>query len=305
MNSATSPTASSTMAPRSRPSPVLLRLVEEAAALEQLSPLLGGDLHISRREEEYLVGDALHAAVQGVGEPAREVDQPLRQLGVGALQVEDHGHPPLEPIRDLLGVVEAAREDEVHPDTRRVRDRFDLRSCIAEPRRADRRRTDGLRVGLGLRPVVVLVPAPARRQPPDVRALAVALLEALLGGVSVLVVPLVVLLGDAEVHERAIPQVAQRHGAQSKPVRRRTARSRRGRTWPPRRPRFRSPGSSPSRARRVGAAPPVRADGGTTAATPRPPRPPAASSKGRRFPRRDSRPAPTERRRTSTARRRG
>ncbi len=56
------------------------------------------------------------------------------------------------------------------------------------------------------------MPAPARGQPPDVRALAIALLEALLGRVSVLVVPVVVLLGDAEVDERAIPEVAERHG---------------------------------------------------------------------------------------------
>src|SRR5581483_10027816 len=98
MNSATSPTASSTMAPRSRLSPVLLRLVEEASALEQLSPLLGGDLHISGRQQEHLVRDPLHAPVQGVCESAREVDQALRQLGVRALQVEDHRHPLLEAI---------------------------------------------------------------------------------------------------------------------------------------------------------------------------------------------------------------
>src|SRR5205823_15063764 len=70
-------------------SPRFLRLVEEAAALEQARPLLGRDLDVSRREQEHLVRDALHAPVQRVREPAGEVDQPLRQLLVGALQVED------------------------------------------------------------------------------------------------------------------------------------------------------------------------------------------------------------------------
>src|SRR5579883_1097979 len=64
-------------------------LVEEAAALERAGALLGGELDVPRGEQEDLVGDALHAAVERVGEPAREVDQPLRELGVGALQVED------------------------------------------------------------------------------------------------------------------------------------------------------------------------------------------------------------------------
>src|SRR5690349_6141430 len=53
--------------------------------------------------------------------------------------------------------------------------------------------------------------APARRQPAHVRALAVALLEALLGGIPVGVVPFVVLFGDAEVDERARPEIAERH----------------------------------------------------------------------------------------------
>ena len=59
-----------------------LRLVEEPAALEQPGPLLGGDLDVSRRQQEDLVGDALHAAVERVRQPAREVDQTLGQLGV-------------------------------------------------------------------------------------------------------------------------------------------------------------------------------------------------------------------------------
>src|SRR3954452_17818697 len=86
-----------------------LRLVEEAAALEQARPLLGRDLDVPRRQQEDLVGDALHAAVERVREAAREVDQPLRQLLVGALEVQDHGDRVLELVRDLLRVVEAAR----------------------------------------------------------------------------------------------------------------------------------------------------------------------------------------------------
>src|SRR6478609_8740890 len=80
-------------------SPTLLRsgLVVEPAALEQLRALLRADLDVSRREQEHLVGHPLHAAVERVREAAREVDQPLRQLGVGALQVEDDRDRCLEP----------------------------------------------------------------------------------------------------------------------------------------------------------------------------------------------------------------
>src|SRR5262245_53260892 len=96
------------MRPDSAPSSALLRLVEEAAALEEPGALLRGDLDVPRGEQEHLVGHALHAAVQRVGEAAREVDQPLRELLVGALEVEDHGDPLLEAVGDLLRVVEAA-----------------------------------------------------------------------------------------------------------------------------------------------------------------------------------------------------
>src|SRR5439155_26087120 len=86
--------------------PCLLRLVEEAA-LEQPRALLRGDFHVSGRQQEDLVRHPLHAAVERVGEPAREVDQPLRELLVGALEIEDHRDRVLELVRDLLGVVEA------------------------------------------------------------------------------------------------------------------------------------------------------------------------------------------------------
>src|SRR2546421_237456 len=56
-----------------------LRLVEEAP-LEHPRPVLSRELDVARREEEDLVGDPLHPAVEGVREAAREVDQPLRQM---------------------------------------------------------------------------------------------------------------------------------------------------------------------------------------------------------------------------------
>src|SRR5919201_1840027 len=113
MNSSTWLIASSSMGVPSRRPARFLRLVEEAAALEQLCPLLGGDLDVSRREEEDLVRDALHPAVQRVGQAAGEVDQPLRELGVRVLEVEDHRDRLLELVGDLLRVVEAARQHEM------------------------------------------------------------------------------------------------------------------------------------------------------------------------------------------------
>src|ERR671934_2602291 len=74
-----------------------LGLVEEAA-LDQAGPLFRRDLDVTRREEEDLVGDALHATVEGVGEAAGEVDQALGKLGIGALEIQDHGHRALEAV---------------------------------------------------------------------------------------------------------------------------------------------------------------------------------------------------------------
>src|SRR5664279_5914127 len=90
-----------------------LRLVEEAAALQHPRPLLRGHLDVPRRQQEDLVSDALHAAVQRIREAASEIDQALRELLVGALQIEDHRHAFLEAVRDLLGVVEAAGQHEM------------------------------------------------------------------------------------------------------------------------------------------------------------------------------------------------
>src|SRR3954452_20379285 len=59
-------------------SPGVLRLIEEAAALEQPRALLSGYLDISRRQQKHLVRDALHAAVERIRQAAREVDQAFR-----------------------------------------------------------------------------------------------------------------------------------------------------------------------------------------------------------------------------------
>src|SRR6266487_6133813 len=114
--SSTRPAWGTPMEPISGCTTAFLRLVEEAAALQHPGPLLGGHLDVLRREQEDLVGHALHAAVERVRESAREVDQPLRELRVGALQVQDHRDRLLELVGDLLRVVEAAWDHEVHLD---------------------------------------------------------------------------------------------------------------------------------------------------------------------------------------------
>src|SRR5712692_7944333 len=93
--------------------PTFLGLVKEPSAFEPAGALLCAHFHVSRRQQEHLVGDALHAAVERVRETARKVDQPLRQIRVGALQVEDDWNRLLELVRNLLRVVEASRHDEV------------------------------------------------------------------------------------------------------------------------------------------------------------------------------------------------
>ena len=95
------------------------RLVEEAL-LDEPRALLRRDLDVARGEHEDLVGDLLHAAVEGVGEAGGEVDEALRQIRVGALEVEDHRDRVLEAVGDLLGVVERLGDDEVHADVAAV-----------------------------------------------------------------------------------------------------------------------------------------------------------------------------------------
>src|SRR3954451_15001119 len=110
--SSTSVSASSATRLPSRRFGLFLRLsglVEEAASLEQCGTLLRRDLDVARGEQEDLVGHTLHTAVQRIREAAGEVDQPLRELGVCALQIEDDGNALLVLVGNLLRVVEAAR----------------------------------------------------------------------------------------------------------------------------------------------------------------------------------------------------
>jgi len=96
-----------------------------------------------------------------------------------------------------------SRHDEVHG--RRPCDRPGRRRGLDTPKAC---RTQHLRtVGAGIGPVVELALAPPRSEPANVRPFLVAPLE-LLG--RIFVVPLV-LLGDSEVDERAIPKVAEAH----------------------------------------------------------------------------------------------
>src|SRR5215216_1669143 len=182
------------------------------AALEQAGAFLRRDLHVARGEQEDLVRHALHPAIERVREPAREVDQALRELLVGALEVEDHRDRVLELVGDLLRIVEAARHDEVHLHRghgahRRGRVVGRTAAVAARAQGGRRRRLLGVRVG----PVVeVLLPAP-RSEPAHVRPLAVGAPQLLLGEVAVLV-PVVLLLGDAEVDERSVPNVCKSHG---------------------------------------------------------------------------------------------
>src|SRR4029078_7888992 len=169
--------------------------------------LFRGDLDVPGREQEDLVRDALHRAVERVGQSAGEVDQLFRELRGGALQVEDDRHGLLELVRDRLRVVEAPRHDEMDAD-RRGGD--GLERPAPRPLPDDGRVRRG-RVRLG--PVLELLPALlARREPAHVRAVATAVgpLELLLGGVRLLV-PVIVLLDDAEVDEGAAPYLSYTH----------------------------------------------------------------------------------------------
>ena len=118
-------------------------------------------------------------------------------------------------------------------------------------------------------------PALSPRQPAHVRAVAVGPLELLVRRVPVLV-PVLVLLGDAEVDERAVPEVGKAHCAsemvtrrpERSPLRAPRARSRRARRSRPPRRRRGSPGSCPSRAPAARAPRRARAAAGSTGARP-------------------------------------
>src|SRR6266508_3887672 len=88
-------------------------LVEEAAAFQETRALLCGNFDVAGRQEKHLVGNTLHPAVKRVRQAAGEVDQALREGLVGAMEIEDDGNRLLELVRDLLRVIEAARDDEM------------------------------------------------------------------------------------------------------------------------------------------------------------------------------------------------
>src|SRR4051795_3099036 len=185
-----------------RPSTTGSALVEESL-FDELRAFLSRDLDVARREHEDLVGDPLHAAIEGVGEPAGEVDEALGEVGLDALQVQDDRDRVLELVRDLLGVVEALGDDEMHAHV--------AATVPSWAHRAQLRRLPRRHVVVG-EDVVELVAAAARAQPADVRALAVAILELGLRLVGIVLLHVwVALLGKAEVHERTVPGIAERH----------------------------------------------------------------------------------------------
>src|SRR4051794_4726413 len=87
-------------------------LVEEAL-LDQPRALLRRDLDVARREQEDLLGDLLHAAVERVGKARGEVDEALGEVAVDALEVDDDRDLVLELVGDVLGVVERLRDHQV------------------------------------------------------------------------------------------------------------------------------------------------------------------------------------------------
>src|SRR5690242_427130 len=60
-----------------RAGPAAVSTLVEEALFEEPCAFLGGHLDVARREQEYLVGDPLHAAIECVREAAREIDQAL------------------------------------------------------------------------------------------------------------------------------------------------------------------------------------------------------------------------------------
>ena len=170
-----------------------------------------GKLHVARRQQEHLVGDPLHPAVERVRQAGGEVDQALGEIGLGPLQVDDDRDRVLELVRDVLRVVERLRDDQVHAD---------LPAGVAAVGRAAADRAQHVGASLGRRvvgeDVVDLVPATPRAEPPDVRPLAIAVLQLLLGlpdrsRLLLLFLVRVAVLGEAEVDERAVPGVGEAH----------------------------------------------------------------------------------------------
>src|SRR6476659_7229860 len=178
-------------------------LVEEAL-LDQASLLLGRYLHVARRQQEGLVGDLLHAALERVRETGGEVDQPLGELGVGRLQVQDHRNGLLELVRDLLGVVEAVRRDQVDANV----------GASVPPHGPQHARAPASRRLVVGEDVVDLVATAAtvadRPDRPGTRRVVVLPLSSRVGLVQVRLAVLRV-LGEPEIDECTVPCVAEGH----------------------------------------------------------------------------------------------
>ena len=130
---------------------------------------------VARGQHEDLAGDPLHAAIQRVRQAAGEVDEPLGELGVGALEVQHDGDRLLELVGDLLRVVEGLGDDEVDAHVAVARG-----SAVDGPQHGGRT-ARGARLVVGEDVVEVVAARPARRQAADVRALAVHVLHLGLG----------------------------------------------------------------------------------------------------------------------------
>src|SRR5215208_1656129 len=176
-------------------------LVEESL-FDEAGLLLGRDLDVARRQQEGLVRDLLHPAAEGVGEARGEVDEPLRELGVRRLQIQDHRRVLLELVGDLLRVVEAVWSDEMHPDVRAVAaDRAQHPAAAAH------------RLVVGEDVVDLVARAPALTQRAHGRATRRRRLVHVLPCLGLVDVAVAVagILGKAEIDQRPMPCVAEGH----------------------------------------------------------------------------------------------
>src|SRR3954469_26004697 len=186
-------------------------LVEEAL-LDQPRALLGRHFDVARREQEDLLGDLLHAAVERVGETRGEVDEALGEVAVDALEVDDDRDLVLELVGDVLGVVERLRDHEVHARALAAAAVGASPAPAAARAGLDRAQPRGAPLGRRVvgEDVVDLVAAAAGGEAADVGPLAIALLEVALGlaGVVLRLLVRLAVLGEAEVDERAVHGVA-------------------------------------------------------------------------------------------------
>ena len=189
----------------------LVARVEEALVDETLA-ILCRYFDIGGRQEEDLLGDALNRTVERVRHARAEIDQTTRQIGLGRLQVDDHGYTVLEAVGDLLGIVVRARCDHVDPHSirRTARRRRTQDVCFFVARRAATTRSP--RCGLLVREGLVEVARGLAMTPPIDPTHAAALR----GTFGLLmhrghVVVEAFILCETEVHERSVPNASARH----------------------------------------------------------------------------------------------